>query len=91
MSFELLLNKLEKDATERREDAKKEKLAQWQAIQENAPEMASFLTAMNAAFGKPKAVKVKINGVMALEHGAFDPPKNLTVPKSTTKPVRRWH
>jgi hypothetical protein len=90
MSFQPLLDILENDKQERRLEENNAKRRQWQAIQENAPDIANFMALMNAAFGKPQSVTVKINGVVMLDQGEFDPPKQLTVPRSTTKPIRRW-
>lgn len=54
-------------------DAKNKKQYQWQDVQENAPEIAEFMIAVNKAFGKPKAVRVELNdGTVLLQHGEFD-------------------
>jgi hypothetical protein len=62
-------------------DEKTEKQRQWQDCKEKAPEIALFLTELNKAFGKPKAVAVKFDNEIILRNGKFDPAKDLSVPK----------
>ena len=46
--------------------AKAERKAKWERIKTEAPEIAEFLTDINAAFGKPARVRVDINGERVL-------------------------
>jgi hypothetical protein len=62
-------------------DEKTEKQRQWQRCKNKAPEIALFLTELNKAFGKPKAVAVKFDNEIILKNGTFDPAKDLSVPR----------
>jgi hypothetical protein len=62
-------------------DEKTEKQRQWQDCKDKSPEIALFLTELNKAFGKPRAVAVKVDEQIILQNGKFDPAKDLTVPK----------
>lgn len=56
--------------------------AAWDAIKNEAPDVAVFLTQVSAAFGKPAAVRVVIDKRVVVEKGVllparqsrFDPP-----------------
>ena len=39
-----------------------ERARAWAEIQRDAPELASWMQAINASFGRPKSVSVTING-----------------------------
>lgn len=54
-------------------------------IQQNAPDVADFLTQMNAGFGKPKAVRVEYQGKIILDVGELDKPEDLT-----PKTYKQW-
>lgn len=62
-------------------DEKTEKLRQWQDCKEKSPKIALFLTELNKAFGKPKAVAVKVDDEIILRNGKFNPAKDVSVPK----------
>lgn len=72
---------LEQRLSEAQGEAKREKARQWVRVKEKTPEIALFLTELNKAMGKPKAVKIVSNGEMILSAGEFDKPKNLECPK----------
>jgi hypothetical protein len=72
---------LDKRNSEREQAEKTEKQRQWQDCKEKAPEIALFLTELNKAFGKPRAVAVKVDEQIILRNGKFDPAKDLSVPK----------
>lgn len=58
----------------------------WDKVQNQQPEMADFLTDMGNAFGKPKAIEIKIDGEQ-FQRGTFDKPKNLRIKR---REYNRW-
>jgi len=46
--------------------AQEERAAKWARIQSEAPELASWMKAINEVFGRPKSVRVTINGERVL-------------------------
>lgn len=62
-------------------DEKTEKQRQWQLCKEKAHEIALFLTELNKALGKPRAVAVKVDDEIILRNGKFDLAKDLSVSK----------
>jgi hypothetical protein len=66
---------LEERATQRTQNTQHtqqtQRERQWQAVQEQSPETADFMLAINKTFGKPASVKVTLNsGEVILDSGA---------------------
>ena len=47
------------------------KREQWEAIQAESPELAAFMAALGAQFGKPAAVRVELGSGLVVESGTF--------------------
>ena len=54
------LDRLSKSVSEEQQAMREEKLRKWERIKSDAPEIAGFLSEINAVFGKPKRVGVWI-------------------------------
>ncbi len=48
-----------------------DKKQQWAAIQNQAPDLAMWLTEINKAFGKPAALRVELPSGEVIESGIF--------------------
>ncbi len=58
-------------SAERKTAEQNERLQTWQKIQQNAPDVAEFLTAIQATFGKADAVAVKLGDEVVVKRGVF--------------------
>ena len=56
-----------------------EKLTAWNTIKQTDPILAKLMTQINLQMGKPKAVAVKIDGVVILKAGEFEAVRSLKV------------
>lgn len=59
--------------------AKNKRLDAWNTIKQTDPQLAKFMTQINAKMGKPKAVAVKIDGVVILKTGEFEGVRSFAV------------
>ena len=70
----------EAEAAEQAKQAERANRAEvWSRIQTHEPQLAEFLTAVNATFGKPEALAVEMNGELILKQGRFAPRKKGTL------------
>lgn len=65
----IMLERIERLAKQKEEQRRQT----WQAIKEQAPDMAAFMTAINVGFGKPPALQVSLDGVEVISNGALIP------------------
>jgi hypothetical protein len=56
------LSRLNQTVAKGRTAAQDERAAKWARIQAEAPELASWMKAINEVFGRPKSVRVTIKG-----------------------------
>jgi hypothetical protein len=56
------LSRLNQTVAKGRTAAQDERAAKWARIQAEAPELASWMVAINEVFGRPKSVRVTIKG-----------------------------
>ena len=50
---------------------------QWEAIKQEDPALADFLTCVTQVFDKPKATSISLASGVVIESGAMDAPKLL--------------
>lgn len=63
----------------------------WDTIKAEAPDVAEFLHAVNAAFGKPAAVRIVIAGNVVIEQGVLLPERRSRLPAMRpAKPFSGW-
>ena len=62
------------------------KQEQWEKIKKEAPEIANFITMVSKEFGKPKAVGVRIDGEIILNHGEWQRVRDFSIKRT----YRRW-
>lgn len=64
--LEQLRVKVSADRQQREQAATTTRATAWTRIQTEAPDVAALLTAVNATFGKPASVRVRIGGERVL-------------------------
>lgn len=69
--IERLQQKAKSKNSERKSAEQNERQHTWQRIKTEAPDVAEFLTAIQATFGKADAVAVKLGDEVVVKRGVF--------------------